>query len=94
MSMLTMYILGAAMIAATLGMFWYFIRSVSVMGGRNILAGIAGVVLVPIAQLIFYVVKDDDLDDKERKAFIGLGVSILVIAIISAISAIYPPPPM
>lgn len=94
MSVLVMYVLGVAMFAAVLGMFWYFIRSISIMGRHNILIGIAGLILAPISQVVFYAIKDDELDDKDKKAFIGLGVSLLAIAMISAISAIYPPPPM
>lgn len=94
MSVLVMYILGVAMFAAVLGMLWYFIRSISIMGRHNILIGIVGLILAPISQVVFYAIKDDELDDKDKKAFIGLGVSLLAIAMISAISAIYPPPPM
>lgn len=94
MSVLVMYILGAAILAATLGMFWYFVRSISIMGRHNILIGVVGLVLAPISQVVFYVIKDNELNDKDRSVFIGLAVSMLIIAIILAISTIYPPPPM
>lgn len=94
MSVIVMYVLGAAMIVAVLGMFWYFVRSISIMGRHNILLGVAGLVLAPISQVVFYAVKEDSMNDSDKKTFVGLAVSILAIAMISVISTIYPPPPM
>lgn len=94
MSVIVMYIMGAAMIVAVLGMFWYFVRSISIMGRYNILLGVAGLILAPISQVAFYAVKNDGMSDSDRKVFVGLAVSILAIAMIAVISTIYPPPPM
>ena len=94
MSVLVMYVLSAAIFAAALGMFWYFVRSISIMGRHNILIGVVGLIFAPISQVVFYAIKDDDLSDKDRSVFVGLAVSILIIAIILVISTIYPPPPM
>lgn len=94
MSVLVMYVLGAAMIIALLGMFWYFVRSISIMGRHNILLGIACLVLSPVSQVVFYAVKEDDMNDSDKKTFVGLAVSILAIAMIAAIATVYPPPPM
>lgn len=92
MSVIVMYVLGAAMIVAVLGMFWYFVRSISVMARNNIVLGVAGLVLAPISQVVFYAVKEEGMSDSDKKTFVGLAVSILAIAMIAVISTIYPPP--
>lgn len=94
MSVLVMYVLGAALFAATLFMIWYFIKSISIMSRYNLLLGIAGLILAPLSQLVFYSLKEKTMSDSDKKIFVSYSVSLLAISIILAISTIYSPPPM
>ena len=59
--------------------FWYFIRTLMIMGRQNVLVGILGFFVAPITQIIFYVTSKDQLSLPERSAFKRYWLSMVLI---------------
>lgn len=91
MSVLAMYILGAAMIVAGLSMLWYLFQTLRIMWGYSSLLAIAAVIFSPLIHIVFYFMPKDGLDKHERGIFKRYFLSIGVIAALGIVASIVIP---
>ena len=69
-------------------MFWYWIRTLLIMGQQSILLAILGFLFSPIAQIIYYVSNKNKLSIKDKKEFSRYWLSIVLTIVISIMGAI------
>lgn len=88
MSMLVMYILGAAMIVAGLSMLWYLFQTLRIIWRYSALVAIAAVLFSPLVHIVFYLLPKEEFDSQEKLLFNRYFLSIGAIVIIGIVAAI------
>ncbi|MGP9490819.1 hypothetical protein [Psychrobacter sp. AOP7-B1-24] len=88
MSMLVMYILGAAMIVAGLSMLWYLFQTLRIIWRYSALVAIAAVLFSPLVHIVFYLLPKEEFDSQEKFLFNRYFLSIGAIVIIGIVAAI------
>lgn len=82
MNTIIVILVAVAILVVYIAMFWYFIRTIIIMGKKSTLLAVLGFIFSPIAQAIFHISNKAKMSLEDRRDFKRYWLSIIALVIV------------
>ncbi|WP_201576018.1 tetratricopeptide repeat protein [Psychrobacter sp. H8-1] len=91
MAEIVIFVLATAALILSIGILWYFIKTIRIIWRYNSLLAVAAVIFGPMIQIVFYLMPKDEFDRHEASLFKKYFLLIGLVALLGIIAAIVIP---